>query len=442
VASSRFSDKEKEYICMKTIRVYRLTNLSPTRFRRLKEAQMEAARVWNLCMQTHKQARLAHTSWPGQRELEHATKGRFALNAQAVQQIVHAFLANIETTRTLRREHPEMRMKYPWRTKAFYPVKWPAQAVHKEKGRVVLPMGKGYPSLVLPLSLPDNAGACTLVWNRGFELHVCVEISQASAVPGAVQATVDLGEIHLAAVTTNTGKALIVTGRGIRSLKRQRSRQLGQLARKQSRCKKHSRRWKKLQRTKHKICRRAERRVRDLRHKATGQVIDFCVKNQVGTLFIGNPHGVRNQNCGRHHNGRMAQWEYGRDIDYLTHKSKQARILSFTGSERGTSSRCPRCKHKHKPKGRNWACRKCGGRFHRDLVGSVNMHQDAFGVHLKFPRSFTYLRPGPLRTRERSSRAGTPHRCLSQSPAQPHLAEMAPLGAGHPGNGAQKPVPF
>src|SRR6266446_4088290 len=31
-----------------------------------------------------------------------------------------------------------------------------------------------------------------------------------------------------------------------------------------------------------------------------------------------------------------------KDIDYLTHKAKQARILSFTGSERGTSSQCPR----------------------------------------------------------------------------------------------------
>src|SRR5207302_952841 len=185
-----------------------------------------------------------HAPWPRQRELEHSTKGRFALNAQAVQQIVHAFLANVETTRTLRREHPEMRMKYPWREKRFYPVKWPAQAVHREKGRVVLPMGKGHPSLVLPIALPENAGACTLVWNRGFELHVCLEVPQASEAPGSVQATVDLGEIHLAAVTTNTGKALIVTGRGIRSLKRQRSRQLGQLAKKQSRCQKHSRRWK------------------------------------------------------------------------------------------------------------------------------------------------------------------------------------------------------
>ena len=113
-----------------------------------------------------------------------------------------------------------MRMKYPWREKRFYPVKWPAQAVSVEKGRVVLPMGKGHPSLVLPLALPDNAGACTLVWNRGFELHVCVDVVPAEQAPGTVRATVDLGEIHLAAVTTNTGKALIVTGRGIRSLKR------------------------------------------------------------------------------------------------------------------------------------------------------------------------------------------------------------------------------
>src|SRR5437868_5927246 len=108
---------------MKTVWVYRLTDLSPSLFRRLKEAQLEAARVWDLCIETHKQARLTHAPWPGQRELEQATKGRFALNAQAVQQIVHTFLANVETTRTLRREHPEMCIKYPWRTKEFYPVK-------------------------------------------------------------------------------------------------------------------------------------------------------------------------------------------------------------------------------------------------------------------------------------------------------------------------------
>ncbi len=104
----------------------------------------------------------------------------------------------------------------------------------------------------------------------------------------------------------------------------------------------------------------SERRVRDLRHKATRQVIKFCQQKQVGTLFIGNPHGVRRENKGRHHNQRMAQWEYGKDLDYLTHKSKQAHIMSFTGSERGTSSRCPVCEHRHKPKGRVWRCKNVG----------------------------------------------------------------------------------
>jgi putative transposase len=264
-------------------------------------------------------------------------------------------------------------------------------------------------------------------------LHVCLEVPQAEAPPGNVQATVDLGEIHLAAVTTNTGKALIVTGRGIRSLKRQRSKQLGQLTRKQSRCQKHSRRWKKLQQAKNKVCRRSERRIRDARHKATRAVIDFCVENEVGSLFIGNPHGVRNHQTGKHHNQRMSLWEYGKDIDYLTHKSTQARILSFTGSERGTSSQCPVCGHRHKPKGRVWVCRACGFTGHRDLVGSVNMHSLAFGTHLEFPRSFTYRHPS-------RSRAGTPHRCLSESPGQPLLAEQAPLGAGHTVDAAQKPV--
>src|SRR5207253_6367886 len=210
---------------MKTMRVYRLENLSRSQFSRLKAAQMEAAQVWNCCMETHKQARLEHTQWPGRNELQKATKGRFALHSQSVQMVVHAFLANVETTRELRKSHPQMKMKYPWRTKRFYPVKWPAQAVSREQGRVVLPMGRGRPSLVLPLALPEEAGACTLVWNRGFELHVCIEVPRALDTPGKYEATVDLGEIHLAAVTTSTSQALIVTGRGIRSLKRQRNKQ-------------------------------------------------------------------------------------------------------------------------------------------------------------------------------------------------------------------------
>ena len=110
---------------MQTVRIYRLTHLPPTLFRRLKAAQMEGAQVWNCCCGLHKQARTTHSTWPGQDDLQQATKGRFALHSQAVQMIVHAFLANIETTRQLRATRPRMHMKYPWKTKRFYPVHCP-----------------------------------------------------------------------------------------------------------------------------------------------------------------------------------------------------------------------------------------------------------------------------------------------------------------------------
>jgi putative transposase len=83
---------------MNTVRVYRLQP-TPKLLACLKAAQMEAAKVWNLCVQIHKQARMSQTKWPARNELQKATKGQFALQSQSVQMVVHAFLANITTTR-------------------------------------------------------------------------------------------------------------------------------------------------------------------------------------------------------------------------------------------------------------------------------------------------------------------------------------------------------
>src|SRR5712692_9861831 len=103
---------------MNTVKIYQLNNLSPTQFARLKTSQQEAAQVWNFCMEMHKQARMTHAKWPGRNELQKATKGHFALHSQSVQMIVHAFLANVETTRQLKPSN--QKMKYPWKTKRFY----------------------------------------------------------------------------------------------------------------------------------------------------------------------------------------------------------------------------------------------------------------------------------------------------------------------------------
>lgn len=436
---------------METVHIYRLDHLPPSLSRRLYDAQREAADVWNLCRDIHRNARQHRTRWPNRDDLQKATRGRFALHSQTVQMICHAFLANIEATRQVKRQNPKMR--YPYKEKRFYPLLWPAQAVCVELGRVVLPMGRGRPSIVLQVNLPANTGACKIVWNDGYELHISIPVEPADAAPGTAKAAADLGQIHQAAVTTDTGAALVVSGRGIRSHKRRLNVALGQIARKRSRCQKGSRRWRKLQRARAKTSARVERQVRDLRHKGTRKVVGFCKQHGVGSLYVGNPDGVRQRPAGRHHNQRMSQWEYGRDIDYLTQKCAQSRIVCFTGTERGTSSRCPECGHRQRPQGREWVCKNCGFRGHRDVVGSANMHPIAYGEPIAFPQRITYLRPGPVqgsgsgidsRSRsqelEPSSRPDTGHgrhlpRCLGESEGQPPAAAprraRASQEAGH-----------
>jgi putative transposase len=391
---------------METVRIYRLTDLDKRTRGRLRAAQMEAARLWMDCVEWHKQARTAHERWPSRDELQRRTKGgTYALHSQSTQMVCHQFLANVDTIRQLRQANP--RHRYPYHLKKYMTVEWPAQAVARQGKHLILPMGRSRRSFSFHLSgLPEQMGAVSLVWNGEYELHIVVPaaLPEPAVLPTAssVQATVDLGEIHQAAVTTSTGKALIVTGRGMRSLKRQHNKLLGHLSRLQARCKKGSKRWRRLQYTKERESGKKERRVRDLRHKGTRQAVNFCQREGVHTLYVGDPHGVRNQNKGRHHNQRMAQWEYGKDKQYLQEKCSKAGIECFTGSERGTSSQCPQCRWKKKPKGRNWTCRRCGFTGHRDIVGSMNMHPIAFGSRIAYPTSLTYRRPGPMRDRRQN----------------------------------------
>lgn len=384
---------------MQTTRIYRLPYQTAQLFEQLHTAQKEAAAVWNECMEAHKKCRTNNEKWLSQTDLQKLTKGKYELHSQSVQMVCQAFVANIDSTLENRRQGNNM--KYPWLTKRFYPVSWAAQAVSYKLGRLILPMGRGRKPIVLKLKIVGAIGAVSLVWNYGFEIHVKSEALYQKSNSEGNKATVDLGELNLGAVTTSDSHAAIVTGRGIRSLKRQRNIAIGKIKRKQSKCKKYSKRWKRLQKANNRISRRVEKQVRDMRHKATRQIVEFCKTHGVDTVFIGNPHGVRNRDCGRHHNQRMSLWEYGKDIDYLTYKFKLSGIKVLTGTERGTSSHCPVCGARKKVKGRDWQCpnKLCGFRGNRDAVGSANMHPIAFGTKIEFPTNITYLRPVHWRSR-------------------------------------------
>lgn len=117
---------------MQTVKIYRLEHLPRSTASLIYEGQREAARVWNLCKDLHKEARINHTVWANRNELHRLTKGKFALCAQTVQQINQAFLANVDTTREVRKQNPKIR--YPWKDKRFYPILFPRQAINIRTG--------------------------------------------------------------------------------------------------------------------------------------------------------------------------------------------------------------------------------------------------------------------------------------------------------------------
>ena len=390
---------------METVQIYRLTGLRPRCQARLRAAQMEAAQVWTLCRDLHLAARQQRTSWPTKDDFHQASKGRLALHSQTVQAIFRAFVGNVGTTRELRKTNPNIR--YPYKDKRFYPLLWPAQAVSWERGRIVLPMGRGRPSLIFVIDLPEQSGACKLVWKDGYELHVAVAAD-------ACRMTTRLCPGHGGPGGNPPGGSdtppeppwwcpAEASGRSSGGTKA-----LGQIARKRHRCQNGSRRDRRLQAARRTASARKRRQIRDLRHKGTRGGDRLLPEEGSWLVLIGNPHGVRNRSSGRHHNQRLSQWEYGRDIAYLIYKATLAHIESFTGPERGTSSRCPVCGWNQKVRGRVWRCHRPGCTFmgHRDVVGSVNMHPLAFGHTIDVPAHVTYQRPGPLRVRPRDEQPG------------------------------------
>lgn len=210
---------------------------------------VEAAKAWVACSDELKRCMAERAKWQNRDSLQKLTKNRFGLHSHSVQMVCYAFLANVNTARLMRLSGRK-EIRYPWRDMTFYPLYWPAQAMAIQGNLIVLPMGRGRASVLL--KRPDwltAPAACKIIWNRcQYELHFTIEQPIAPSIENGHQATVDLGQIHQCAVTTNTGQGLIVSGRGIRSEKRRMCKILGSFAQKMSRCTKGSRRWKKLNR--------------------------------------------------------------------------------------------------------------------------------------------------------------------------------------------------
>ncbi|SMB99562.1 putative transposase [Thermanaeromonas toyohensis ToBE] len=368
-----------------------------------REIQRESARVWNTVMTIHRLFWLRYGIWIDEAMMKEFLKGRFEVHSQDVQAIVETYYECWERTKKLHKEgHTEWR--YPWRLKRYFTPTWKVTGITAEDG--YLRLSNGWKKPPLKVKLPERLKGLKikqvqLVWRRnGYWLHIAVVKPALEKVQGDIVAAADPGEVH--ALTLTDGKeALVISGGHLRSLHRLRNKTLRKFQKALSRCKKGSNRWRKLLEAKYRFLNWVEAQISHVEHAITKMAVDWCVERGMKKVYIGDPQGVRKQDCGRYHNQRMHQWDFGRLRDFLGYKLNRHGIALEQIKEGSTSGTCPVCGHYTKQSGRVFRCGNCGfSGVHRDVVGASGILDLAvngrFTEGRDLPRKVVYLRPSVL----------------------------------------------
>jgi putative transposase len=342
--------------------------------------------------------------------LEQATKGgQYTLHSQSVQALCQKFAANMETATELRRqelaETGHIQTAYPHHPKAYQTVVWKDQTLQiLPFGEVRLPTGSQRSALLLPLPeeyhLTDLRRA-ELTWRADhYELCLTLDAGEESPSPlpaGAV-AGVDLGEVHVAAVTTTRRHALVVSGRQLRACKQWRNKVHSVLQEQLSRCQPDSRRAERLSTRKAKVSAKLYRQQRNILHQAAHRVVGFCQTEGVAQIAIGDVRDIQTGvSLGRVSNQKISQWPHGQFARYLSEKAARLGIVVEWIDEANSTRTCSHSGHvqSSSPRGRQFRCSGCGARIHRDVNGANNICSKAACGRYSTIQADTvkYLRP-------------------------------------------------
>lgn len=273
-------------------------------------------------------------------------------------------------------------------------------------------MGKGRPALEVPLpdafdmSETDSIAMVELVHNKDrYSLHIVYRFDvHEPAAPGDGVLGVDLGEIH-PMVTHDGVETLIFNGRYIRSLYRLRNKVNAQFQSLISKCKRHSKRYRKLIQRKWKVLHRIDRQIADAIHKHTSKLRDICVRRGIGTVVIGDLKNIRKRmDYGSQSNQKLHQWPFAKLVQLLGYKCESAGIKVVSCDEAYTSQTCPSCGARRKPRHRNYQCKSCDFEYHRDGVGAINIRRKYLG-QLAVPVAAAMIPPRGIRTDTRLPRS-------------------------------------
>lgn len=294
------------------------------------------------------------------------------IHAHSADATIDSFYNSLSSWRELRKTDPNARP--PRKRKFFFPVTWKNTAIRIKNNDLILSNGRGNEPIVFKNWKYDLPQQCMLRWNKlksNYEMVFTYKQETKQQLEGTKKVGIDLGIIH--AVACSNG--YIYNGRMLRSLQQWRNKKLATYQQLISSKKKGSRQWKKLIQNKRKFLAMVNHRIDDMLHKITSRLVLTQKSNDVKTLVIGDLNGIRQDNDkGKRANQENHQWMFNKTFWMLKYKSEREGIEIVRETEQYTSKTCPKCLNiKKKQNGRNYICRKCSFRGHRDLVGATNI---------------------------------------------------------------------
>ncbi len=110
--------------------------------------------------------------------------------------------------------------------------------------------------------------------------------------------------------------------------------------------------------------------------KYTSFLVGYCIKENISTIVIGDIKGIRNNmRVGRKTNQSLHQWIFRKITNMIEYKADSVGISVKYIDESYTTQTCPDCGNRYKPNGRNYQCKKCGFKYHRDGIGAINIYK-------------------------------------------------------------------
>ena len=302
----------------------------------------------------------------------------YPCHSHSVQAIIDDYCGARHAFFEIRKADPKARP--PFKRRWYHTFTWRASGITYKRGKLRLSMGRGREPLCIKIDKKFHKkvpAEVSLVYNRDthiYEFHATYQTQPAKykADRGSVVA-VDLGEIH-PIVSFEGLTSEIYNGRYLRSIVQYREKFKATINHLLSRCKRGSRRWKKLKHAKNRTLNNLRNLIRDVRHKITSRFVSACKAKKAETIVIGDIKHIRQSiDYGPKANQKLHQWSFGEFTRMITYKAKAVGIKVDSQDERYTSQTCPSCGHRKKSSKRTYKCSKCQWTGHRDVVGASNI---------------------------------------------------------------------